>query len=543
MKRLFLLFVIILSGVQMTGAQTSSLQTSTTVQANLRSGPGTEWRIVGTVPAGTTILLDGQAFDGSWARGITSGGIIGWIYASNLAASAEQIAALRPVYVETPFTLSAPAQQGGTSGGSGGAGRTVTATTRVNMRSGPSTEYRRVGGLEAGATLNIDGRDASGTWVRGINQAGVIGWVYASYLSISSGEVASLPVVTVDTPFGLSAPGAGSSTTSREPTSEQTDAPLPAPVVSTAPVSGFSYGGHVEGFSDAAANWMRVAGMTWVKRQVRYIDGQDAGGLSGMINSAHARGFRIVVGVIGIHPGDLLSAGYYDRYASFVAGVAGLGADAIEIWNEPNIDREWPAGQINPAEYTRFLSRAYNAIKAVNRNTLVVSGAPAPTGFFGGCSGAGCDDNAFVAGMAAAGAANYMDCLGIHYNEGIVPPSSTSGDPRGNSGHYTRYLRSMMDTYNNAFGGRRPLCFTELGYLSPEGYGPLPPNFAWAVNVTVAQQASWLDQAIDITRRSGRVRLVIIWNVDFTGYGADPVGGYAMIRPGGGCPACEALGQ
>ncbi len=34
---------------------------------------------------------------------------------------------------------------------------------------------------------------------------------------------------------------------------------------------------------------------------------------------------------------------------------------------------------------------------------------------------------------------------------------------------------------------------------------------------------------------------MIVWNVDFTGYGSDPQAGYAMIRPDGSCPACEAL--
>jgi hypothetical protein len=101
----------------------------------------------------------------------------------------------------------------------------------------------------------------------------------------------------------------------------------------------------------------------------------------------------------------------------------------------------------------------------------------------------------------------------------------------------------MVNVYWNAFGGRRSLCFTELGYLSPEGYPPLPGSFGWAQNVTVAQQAAWLDQVVSIARNSGRVRLMIIWNVDFTQYGSDPMAGYAMIRPGGGCPACEALGR
>jgi hypothetical protein len=145
--------------------------------------------------------------------------------------------------------------------------------------------------------------------------------------------------------------------------------------------------------------------------------------------------------------------------------------------------------------------------------------------------------------MAAAGAASVADCIGVHYNEGIVPPSQTSGDPRGNSGHYTRYFWGMVNTYSNAFGGARPLCFTELGYLSPEGYGALPAAFSWAQHVTVAQQAAWLDQAVALARSSGRVRLVIIWNVDFAGFGTDPQAGYAIIRPGGACPACDALGS
>ncbi len=226
----------------------------------------------------------------------------------------------------------------------------------------------------------------------------------------------------------------------------------------------------------------------------------------------------------------------------WLAQAAALGADAIEVWNEPNIDREWQAGQISPTRYTEMLRRAYNAIKATNANTLVISGAPAPTGFFGGCTGAGCDDNHFIAGMAAAGAANYMDCVGVHYNEGIVPPTATSGDPRGNSTHYTRYFTTMMNTYANAFRSR-PLCFTEMGYLTPEGFPPLSAGFAWAQNVTLAQQAAWIDQAVALAAQSGRVRLLIIWNVDFTNYGEDPMAGFALIRPDGSCPACDALGS
>ena len=52
-----------------------------------------------------------------------------------------------------------------------------------------------------------------------------------------------------------------------------------------------------------------------------------------------------------------------DQFAGYLAGVAQLGPDAIEVWNEPNLDREWPRGQISGAMYTTLLAKAYNAIK------------------------------------------------------------------------------------------------------------------------------------------------------------------------------------
>ena len=36
---------------------------------------------------------------------------------------------------------------------------------------------------------------------------------------------------------------------------------------------------------------------------------------------------------------------------------------------------------------------------------------------------------------------------------------------------------------------------------------------------------------------------MIVFNVDFKEYGADPQAGYAIIRPGGSCPACDTLRQ
>lgn len=545
-KTLTLMLIIaalVLALTPILSAQDGGLLATVVTDVWLRSGPGVEWRRIIIVPAGTTVALDGREASGFWVRGITSSGDVGWMAAPYLTPTPQQIQALPAFWVEQPFNLAAPVQGSGpavTTGAASGEpspGTPVTIRANVNMRSGPSTAYRRVGGVSAGETINVDGRDGLLSWVRGINSAGEVGWVSAEFISLSFNELAALPVVGVNTPFNTIAPGGGPAPAPAA--AAPSFAPAP-PITSTVPSRGFAYGGHIQNFSDNTIAWMQRAGMTWIKKQVRFLQGESGAGAAWIINEAHARGFRVMLGVVG-QPGQLLNDGYFDDYARFVGELAAAGADAIEVWNEPNIDREWPAGLIDPAMYTRLLATSYNAIKAANPGTMVISGAPAPTGFFGGCSGAGCDDAPYVRGMAAAGAANYMDCIGIHYNEGIVSPRQTSGDPR--SEYFTRYFWGMVNTYHAAFGGRRPLCFTELGYLSPEGYGPLPGGFAWAGNVTVAQQTAWVNDAVRLSASSGRVRLVIIWNMDFTDYGADPMAGYAIIRPGNVCPACEALGR
>ncbi|MDT8304883.1 MAG: SH3 domain-containing protein [Anaerolineae bacterium] len=395
--------------------------------------------------------------------------------------------------------------------------------TPANFRTGPGVSYGAIRVLDMGTRLSLTGRNNAGDWLQVVptNSPDEEGWVFASLLSINSSvSVNQLAVIEVAPPAGGAAGAA------------------PPPVISN---SGFELGGQAFG---APYGQMSYAGMTWIKRQHKWGPGNTGQEVAGMITEAHNAGFKILLSMPGpVRPSSI----DFGAYTEFLRAVASLPdpPDAIEVWNEQNIDAEWPAGQISPAAYVQnMLAPGYQAIKGANPNIMVVSGAPAPTGFFGGgCGSGGCDDGAYMAGMAAAGAASYMDCIGIHYNEGILPPSQQSGDPRASSDHYTRYFWGMVNTYYNAFGGSRPLCFTELGYLTGEGYGALPGSFSWAGNVTVAQQAQWLAEATSLSANSGKVRLLIVWNIDSTTWGSDPQAGYAIIRPGGGCPACETLHQ
>jgi hypothetical protein len=330
-------------------------------------------------------------------------------------------------------------------------------------------------------------------------------------------------------------------------TGDQQPADEPTPTVEAPPApaggagadgGGMELGGQVPN-SIGHADFMRQAGMTWVKFQAKwpYVDAGTAGAF---VAAGHAAGFKVLLSIPGpSYPTSI----DYNSYISHLGAVAASGPDAIEVWNEMNLDREWPAGQIDPASYVNnMLAPGFNAIKAASPGTMVITGALAPTGFFGGCTPSGCDDDAYLRGMAAAGAANYANCIGVHHNSGTTSPSARSGHVSG-SGHYSWYFMPTLEVASGAFGGALPVCLTEYGYLTPEGYGALPTNFSWAADNTVAEQAAWLDEGVGLARSLGWVRLVIIWNVGFTTWDTDPQAGYSIVRPDGTCPACVALGS
>ncbi len=318
---------------------------------------------------------------------------------------------------------------------------------------------------------------------------------------------------------------------------------MPPPVVPAGAVGNFELGGQVNHVINDPGR-MREAGMTWVKFQLAWAEDMDARVAWNLVEQGRRHGFKVLLSIPGRtnYPAEI----NIEKYLDFLRGVAYYGPDAIEVWNEQNIDYEWPRGQINGEYYTReMLAPAYNAIKEINPNIMVISGALAPTGAFfaeGGCSatGSGCDDWLYLQQMAQAGAASYMDCVGVHYNAGATAPSATTGHPADPGyQHYSWYYGSMLQLYGGTFG--RPVCFTELGYLSGEGLGNVPGRFGWAADNSVAEQAAWLAESVQMSRQSGLVRLLIVWNFDFTYWGDDPMAGYAIVRPGGGCPACDAL--
>ena len=86
------------------------------------------------------------------------------------------------------------------------------------------------------------------------------------------------------------------------------------------------------------------------------------------------------------------------------------------------------------------------------------------------------------------------------------------------------------------------MCWTELGYVTKDGIaGALPGGFSWGNNITMQNQVEWLRRAVELSRASGKVRILIIWNADFRQFDDDPQAGFSIFRPDGSCPACGGL--
>jgi hypothetical protein len=317
----------------------------------------------------------------------------------------------------------------------------------------------------------------------------------------------------------------------------QPTAPTATPQTPANPDLQFELGGHAGSLEHVAQ--MKSSGMGWIRTTVVKFDMP-----AEFIRDAKANGLKVAIEAIG-DKARVMDEAYQSEWAAHLGRLAAAGADAIEVWDEPNYEGSWPAGKINGAAYTALLKKAHSAIKKANPKTLVISGGLVSSEVFGGgCAQNGCDDIMFLSQMAAAGAQNYMDCVGAHYTGGFSSPGA-SGGPGANASR-SFYYAPMRDLYYQAFANAKPVCFTELGFVTADGFkSDMPKNYAWAGATTLGQHAQWLAESAKLSKESGKVRLLLVWNIDsglwVSGDNGDPQAGYAMIRPDGTCPACETL--
>ncbi|MBI1258756.1 MAG: LysM peptidoglycan-binding domain-containing protein [Chloroflexi bacterium] len=312
-----------------------------------------------------------------------------------------------------------------------------------------------------------------------------------------------------------------------------TPAETPLPVTATAlPSIGFEIGGEIFGFDHLDA--LHQAEMNWAKISIHWNTGDPPASARNAIKQAHASHLKVLLEISGdAQEFHADTAAYTQQFAAFLGQVSAFAPDAIEVWNGMNAD------SISAADYGQLLNAAFFAIKKANLQVLVISGALQKTTTLGGqCTSSGCGDIPYLNALAEAGIGNAADCVGMRYTLGTVSPDDLSGDPRGDE--FGFYYPTLVSTYASIFPTKQ-LCFTEFGYLVT-GQVPLANRFPWAQNTTPELRAEWLARAATLANNSGRIRLMIVYNMDATSSSDDiPAVNYAIVSSTGDCSACIAL--
>jgi hypothetical protein len=108
---------------------------------------------------------------------------------------------------------------------------------------------------------------------------------------------------------------------------------------------------------------------------------------------------------------------------------------AYQVWNEPNLRREWGGQAPNPAGYLELLKACYGAIKQADPNAIVISAGLAPTTR---SDSVAMPDTEFLKRMYAAGAQPYFDALGAHGAGYKAPPEKDPGEVATDPSYYNR---------------------------------------------------------------------------------------------------------
>lgn len=165
---------------------------TTTVNLHLRSGPGPEYEILATLPAGTVVGFTGFTdASGDWVQVDAADGPLGWVAAAYLSSVPEGLQ-VRPADLPEVEPTAVPMEEEESAITFSSDVVTATALYNLNVRSGPGTEYDRLDTLPAGSVVGFTGfTDASGDWVQVDPAAGPVGWVASQYLSNVPSELQS----------------------------------------------------------------------------------------------------------------------------------------------------------------------------------------------------------------------------------------------------------------------------------------------------------------------------------------------------------------
>ncbi|MGQ9684556.1 MAG: hypothetical protein ACUVX9_18685 [Anaerolineae bacterium] len=358
--------------------------------------------------------------------------------------------------------------------------------------------------------------------------------------------------------------------------------PTPAPVAQApAPSTGVAFGVGIQvhlldtGDQARILDSVQALGCSWIKQQVEWFRFNPApgvynwGGLDAVADACAARGIKVMFSVCKApnwaRPGDddkSVAGPPADpnTMATFMREMAAHfrgRVQAYEIWNEQNLWYEWGGrgGRLSAAKYVDLLRACYGAIKSVDRNIIVISGAMTPTGWTDGDTAI--DDQLYLRQMYDAGLRSVCDAVGAHPSGFNLPPDAdwrSFEDPsasfRGpfNNRHPSWSFRGTMEGYRNimiAYGdGNKKIIPTEFGWASSDGIGAPARGYEYAADNSAQEQADYIVRAFQMGRNWGFVGPMFLWNLNFAPMcgNADEKSAFSIVSCGWGPrPAFHAL--
>ncbi|MCC6615473.1 MAG: cellulase family glycosylhydrolase [Anaerolineae bacterium] len=165
--------------------------------------------------------------------------------------------------------------------------------------------------------------------------------------------------------------------------------------------------------------------------------------------------------------------------------------DGYQIWNEPNLSREWGNRPPDAAGYVQLLAACSNAIRAADPEAILISGGLSPTGTHNEQAH---PDDLFLQEMYDAGFQQYVDVVGMHAPGFSVPELSpdeaqASGGQRFFTFRRIEDLRKIMVANGDA---ARQVAILETGWTTDQ----IDPNYSWFA-VSEAEQAQNLVAAFE----------------------------------------------
>lgn len=162
---------------------------------------------------------------------------------------------------------------------------------------------------------------------------------------------------------------------------------------------------------------------------------------------------------------------------------------AYQIWNEPNLAREWGEKAPNAADYVEVLRVCSEAIRAVDSEAILISAGLAPTGTYDDTAH---PDDIYLDAMYRAGFQQYIDVVGVHapgFSPPAYGPDDAERDGRGRWASFRRIedLRKIMLLYDDA---ARQMAILEFGWTTDT----VNPAYAWFA-VTEEQQSQYIVEA------------------------------------------------